>query len=199
MWIAVTLISLALLIILVLCVPIDVAFYICTHTSHKFRIRLIWLFGLVDKELEKGKEKTEKKIIKDKQRHRGGISASTIFQILKTKGLITQLKQLVVDIFNCFKIKRLGADLVIGLDNPADTGLLFAIAGPVNNFLSSYFHYDISLQPSFDNEATLKGDLHGVIRSWPIRFIRPITRFIFSLPAFRVVKTLVATKWKRKQ
>ena len=57
MWIAVTLISLALLIILVMCVPIDVAFQIRTHASDKFRIQLIWLFGLVDKELEKGKEK----------------------------------------------------------------------------------------------------------------------------------------------
>ena len=61
MWVAVTLSSLAVLIILVLCIPVDVGLYVDVYGRPKFRMRVGWLFGLVRKEIGKGKKKPEDK------------------------------------------------------------------------------------------------------------------------------------------
>ena len=52
-----------------------------------------------------------------------------IFQIVMTRGLPGQVKQLLKGIIRCFKIRKLVAEFKVGLDNPADTGFLFALIG----------------------------------------------------------------------
>jgi len=97
------------------------------------------------------------------------------------------------------KIRELGANLRIGLDNPADTGLLFALIGPATLFLSPAFPHEIRVQPSFDAEAVFEGHLYGAVRLHPIQLAPPFLRFICSLATIRAIKTLVLTKWKRKK
>ena len=87
----------------------------------------------------------------------------------------------------------------MGLDNPADTGLLFALIGPAIFFLSRSVPCQIRVQPSFEGEAAFQGYLHGAVRLRPIRLVTPIVRFAFSLAAIRVVKILVLARWKRKK
>ena len=199
MWIIVALIILAALVIFVLSVPLDLKFQLNTCRSPKFRMRLLWFFGLIDKELKKTEQKPKQKKPARKKGRRGDFKkAGTFFQILRTRGLLKQLWQLVRDILSRFKIREIGINLRIGLDNPADTGMLFAIVAPANYFLGSCLHKDINIQPSYDNDATFEGCLHGAVRVQPIRFIKPIAKFAFSLPTIRIIKQLVVAKWKRK-
>lgn len=161
-------------------------------------MRLLWFFGLIDKEFKKPEQKPKQKKPARKKGRRGDFKkASTFFQILRTRGLLKQLWQLVRDILSRFKIREIGINLRIGLDNPADTGMLFAIVAPANYFLGSCLHKDINIQPSYDKDATFEGYLHGIVRVQPIEFIRPVAKFAFSLPAMRVMKKLAVAKWKR--
>jgi len=198
LWVIATLAGLAVLIILVLSVPLDAALHVDIYGRPKFRLRLEWLFGLVSKELRKRKkEPEEKKVIAKKKR--GRIKAGTIFQILKTKGLIRQIKKLLSDVLGQLKIREFIANFKVGLDNPADTGLLFALIGPATPFLSSSAHYQIRVQPSFYDGAVFEGYLHGALRLRPIQLVIPFLRFVFSLAILKVVKTLILSKWKRKK
>ena len=191
MWVIATLASLALLIILAFSVPLDVVLRVDVYGRPKFRTRLVWLFGLVSKEIRRGKKTPGEKrgVVKGKRkpRERRG-RAKAIFQILRTKGLLRQFKCLLKDILSRLKIRDLSVNLRVGLDDPADTGLLFAIIGPATFFLSSSFLHEIRVQPVFD-KAVFEGYL----------LVPPLLRFAFSLTTMRVLKILVWTKWKRKK
>ena len=192
MWVIATLAGLAGLTIFVLCVPLDAALTIDTSGRPKFRLRLVWLFGLVSKEVKREKKKPEKK-------RKRRIGFRPISRILRIKGLLRQLKDLVRDIIGQLTIRELAVNLKLGLDNPADTGFLFASIGSITPFLNLPSQYQLRVQPSFYDEAVFEGHLHGVLRLWPIKLITPFIRFVFSLAVLRVVKILVLSKWKRKK
>ena len=190
MWVIVALASLAALPILILCLPVDMVLHTDVYGKPKFRLRLSWLFGLVSKEVTEGKKKPEekRKVVegkrKPKKRMRG---VRGIFEILQTRGLLRQLKVLLKDILSRFKIRNLTADFRVGLGDPADTGLLFAIIGPVLSFLSPPFPHQIRVEPSFGSEAVFEGYSYGKVRLRPIQLVPPLLRFVFSLATIRVV------------
>ena len=192
MWVIATLAGLVGLIILILCVPLDAALSMDASGRPKFRLRLVWLFGLISKEVSREKKKPEEKLKKKRE-----IGFRSILKILQARGLPGQLKDLVKDILSQSKIKDLVANFKIGLDNPADTGLLFALIGATTPFLRLPSQYQITVQPSFD-KAVFEGFSYGHVRLRPIRLVGPFIRFVFSLATLRVVKLLVLSKWKKK-
>ena len=191
MWVIAALASLAVLIILVLCVPLNMAFRLDGDGRPRFRMRLVWLFGLVSKEVRKGKKKRKPKKRK--------IKARTILKILRTRGLLRQVKRLLKDVLRRLKIRDLTADITVGLGDPADTGLLFAVIGPATFFLGSSQVHEIRVRPSFKDEAIFEGYLSGAVRLLPIQLVIPSLRFVLSLATIRVVKTLVMSKWRGKK
>ena len=168
----------------------------------KFRIRLVWLFGLICKEITKTRKKAKRRegVAEGKRKPRKiKIKARTIFDILRTRGLVGHVKQLFTDILRHLKIRDLAADVTVGLGDPADTGLLFAFIAPATLFLGSSRVHEVRVQPSFEDEAVFKGYLSGALRLLPIKLVIPSLRFVFSLATIRVVKTLVVSKWRRKK
>ena len=194
MWVVATLASLAVVIVFVLCIPLDAVLHIDIHGRPKFQIRLAWLFGLVSKEITRAKKKKPKE-----KKRKGRIKARTIFKILRTRGLLGQLRRLLWDIFRQLHIRDLRVNFRVGLDDPADTALLFALIGPATFFLGSSRVHEIRIEPSFEDEVVFEGYLHGAVRLVPIQLATPILRFVFSLATIRTVKVLVLTKWKRKK
>lgn len=201
MWVVVTLASLAVILVLVLCVPLDLALHADVYGKPKLRLKLSWLFSLVSKEVTRGKEpKEKKKLVKEKRKPKERKKrVGVILQILRTKGLLKQLKRLLKDLLRCLKIRDLIADFRVGLGDPADTGLLFALIGPATFWLNSSLSHQIRVQPSFEGEGVFEGYSHGVVRLRPIQLVIPFLRFAFSLATIRVAKRLVLTKWKRKR
>ena len=194
MWVVAALASLAVVIVLVLCIPLDAVLHIDIHGRPKFQMRLAWLFGLVSKEITRAKKKKPKE-----KKRKGRIKARTIFKILRTRGLLEQLRRLLWDIFRQLHIRDLRVNFRVGLDDPADTALLFALIGPATFFLGSSRVHEIRIEPSFEDEVVFEGYLHGAVRLVPIQLATPILRFVFSLATIRAVKVLVLTKWKRKK
>jgi len=193
LWVIATLAGLVGLIIFVLCVPLDAALSIDASGRPKFKLRLVWLFGLISKEVSREKKKPEEKLKKKR-----GIGFRNTLKILRTRGLLRQLKDLVKSLLGQLKIKELAVKLNLGLADPADTGLLFALIGSTTPFLSLPSQYQIKVQPSLSDETVFEGYLHGVLRLRPIKLVGPFIRLVFSPAALRVVKILVLSKWKKK-
>jgi hypothetical protein len=167
-----------------------------TDARPKFSIRLVWLFGLVSYELIQGKKRPEeKRTIEHKGKRRDWIEWIRVTsEVLRTKGLLRQLGNLAKRIRRRIKIKELVANFKIDLDNPADTGLLFAFISPVNLLLSYFSPHQVRIEPSFAGEAIIEGHLYGTIRLRPIQLAAPLLGFAFSLPTLRAVKKLVLSK-----
>ena len=201
MWVIAVLASLAVILFFVLWVPLDLVLYADVYGKPRFRLRLSWLFGLVSREItgEKEKPPDKKRAAKGKKK-RGRRDTRVIFTILRTKGLLRRLKDLIIKgIFSHLKARDLVADFKIGLGDPADTGFLFALIGPAAAFLGSSHRHQIRLEPSFGEDAVLQGYSRGTIRLRPIRLAPPLLKFAFSLTALRIVKTLISSKWKRRK
>jgi len=201
LWVVISLASLAVILIFVLCVPLDMTLHADVYGKPKLRLKLSWLFGLVSKEVTRGKEpKEKKKLVKEKRKPREGKRRlRDILEILRTRGLLSQLKRLLSDVLSRLKIRDLIADFRVGLGDPADTGLLFALIGPATFWLNSSLSHQIRVQPSFEGEGVFEGYSHGVVRLRPIQLVIPFLRFAFSIATIRVAKRLVLTKWKRKR
>lgn len=200
MWVVTIVISLALLICLVLCIPLDVMLHADVDGKPRLRLRFSWFFGLVRWEISGGKKKTEEtgRAAKDKKRLRWR-DASVIFRILRTKGVLRRLQRLLKDVFSCLQFQKLVADFTIGLGDPADTGLLFAIIGPATALFGSSHRYQVRLEPSFSDDAALQGSATVTIRLQPIRLVPPLPKFALSPVTLRIAKVLILSKWKRKK
>ena len=201
MWAIAVIASLALLIALLLCVPLNLVFRTSIYGNLKTSIRLVWLFGLVSKELRQTrKEPEEKRAIEHKQK-RGdwtqGIRVTS--EVLRTKGFSGQIGSFIKRILRRIKVKKLIADFKVGLENPADIGLLFAFLAPLNLLLSYFSPHHIRIEPSFTGEAIIEGHFDGEVRLRPIQLAAPLIGFAFSLPTLRAVKKLVLSKWKRRK
>lgn len=201
MWAIVVLVSLAVLITLFLCIPLDLVFRANAEGRPKFSVRLIWLFGLVSGELRQTRKKPEeKRVVKYEGKPGDWIQRLRVtYEILQTKGLLKELRSFIIRTIRQIKVRELAANLKVDLENPADTGLLFAVIAPANLLMNYFLPYPIKIEPSFTGESFITGHLHGEIRLWPIQLAVCLTVLAFSLPTWRAVKKLVFYKWKRKK
>lgn len=199
MWAIVFLVSLAAFIALLLCIPLDLALHFNTDIKPRLSIKLSWLFGLVKTEVrKKWKPEKERPTAEHKRRPRDRDRDSrVIFEILRIKGMLSQIMRLLKGVFRRLKIRELVTNIKIGLDNPADTGLLFALIAPVN-LLASFLPYPTKVEPSFSGDAFLQGNFSGVVRMQPIYLIPTLAGFAFSLPTIRAIKILALQKWREK-
>ena len=165
----------------------------------EFGVRMLWGFRLVRKEFAPNKkppEKTNRAEAKPKPKKRA-VKADRTLQLLRSNGILNPLRILIIDTLRCLKLKELDADLKIGLDDPADTGLLFALIGPAAVFVRSIWHHQIWIVPSFEDEAVLEGYAHGTVSVQPIHLIPPFVRFVFSSPILHALKVWILTLWRR--
>jgi hypothetical protein len=201
LWVIAVLVSLIVLVTLFLCIPLELVFRSNTGERPKFSLKLVWFFGLVTRELRHTKKKPEGKgIIQYESKPSDWIQRLRVtFDILQTKGLLKQLIRFIKGNIRRIKVREFAANLKIGLDNPADTGLLFAFMAPVNLAVSYFLPYQVKIEPSFSGEFPITGYLYGTARLWPIQLAASLLGFAFSLPTLRATKKLVLHKWKRKR
>ena len=193
MWVLIALAALLALIVLLLSVPIDLAFSLEVYGRPKFKARFSWFFGLLSRDI-KGKKKGEaalKKAVKKKagKKKRGG--GRKALRLLTTRGLIRRLKALVLGILRRLEFREFRMDFRGGLENPVDSAMVFSLIWPAYLFLGPSFGRHVNLQVSFEGVAFLEGYCQGAVRLRPIRLAPPLARFIFSVPTLRAIKRMV--------
>jgi hypothetical protein len=200
LWIVIGLVSLVVLVLLILCIPVDLVFEFNTHTSPKSRKRLLWFFGLIRKDLGGGKIMSKKKGKggEVKKRPGNGKRMMFIFRILQAEGLVKHFSMFIKEIISRLQIKNLRANITLGLENPADTGILFAWLFPAHYILQNVKWYEVNLQPSFEGDLVFEGFVYSYVRMCPIRFTTPLMKLLFSPTTLRVIKVFFKRKWKEK-
>ena len=201
MWVIVVLVSLAVFITLSLCIPLDLVFRANVEGRPKFSLRLIWFFGLVSREIRQTRSKPEEKGVSEYEGKPGDWlkRLKVTFEILQTKGLLKQLRSFIKRTIRQVKVRELIANFKVGLDNPADTGLLFAFIAPLNLAINYFLPHPIKIQPSFTGESFVTGYLYGAVRLWPIQLAASLIGLAFSLPTLRAAKKLVSYRWRSKR
>jgi hypothetical protein len=200
LWLMVALAGLVILIILVLCIPIEIILRANTEERPKFSLRLVWLFGLFDRDMRHTARKSEEKKVSGKKQASNWLQRIKLaLEILQTRGLLKQLSSFIRRTYRSMRVRELAANLKVDLDNPADTGLLFAFIAPANLITNYFLPYPVKIEPSFAGESLINGYLNTRVKLMPIRVVASATGLAFSIPFLRATRKLVVYRWKRKK
>ena len=179
--------GIVLFILFVLSIPVDMAFDVSGPGAARSRIRVGWLFGLFGKELGRSRKKPQEQASKRKKKKR---SAKPFLSLLMTKGVARGLLKLVRRIFSSVRVRHLDARLVIGLDDPADTRMLYSALWPVLVPLTYNSSAKVRMELSFE-EPVLDLTARGRVRVFPIQMVWSVLLFALSPAGLRAMKRMV--------
>ena len=189
-----------LLIVLVLSVPVDLTFDFRAGGDGKAVLRVEWLFGLVGKGLlPRRKPEKLKKVKKPKKGKRRDLrSFLSYMALVRTRGVVPAVIRLVRRIVGSFRIRQLNADLRLGLDDPADTGILYGVLWPAFALPVTFGFATLRMEPVFDS-PTFEATLQGKVRVFPAEMVANVLRFVFSLAGLRMIKAMAVLQWKKRK
>lgn len=175
--------------VIVLSVPLDIAFSIQRAESFQTRIHIGLIFGFIRLPLPRRSKKADSARSTPKKRgmlDRGLKNIGRVSAVLKTRGFLHRLMRSLQALYRAMRIHMLSLSMRLGLDDPADTGQLWAFIGPATGFLAGSRFGEIFIEPEFTC-ATFSIDAHGVIRLIPLRFLFIITTFLLSPATIRAL------------
>ena len=181
--------GIVLFILIVFSIPVDMAFDVGGPGAAKSRMRVGWLFGLLGKEFGRRGKKPKERAPKPKKKKKR-LSAKPFPSLLVTKGVARGLLKLSRRILSGVRVRHLDARLRIGLDDPADTGMLYAALWPALVPLTDNSSARVRIELSFE-EPALDLTARGRIRVFPIQMVWSVLLFALSPAGLRVMKRMV--------
>ena len=186
-------IVLAVLLVL-LAVPITVAFKIDRIKEIKGQVDFHWLFGMVHfrigiptavKSAPQYKQKPTKKTSKRKQ----SSTPRRVYALLKQTAFRRRAIRFIKKVLRATHGRDIYLRLRIGLGDPADTGRLWALLGPVASIATTIRSAEVCIEPEFI-DPVLEVESHGEFRLIPLQFIALATTFAVSPTTLRAWRTL---------
>ena len=201
---AVALVSLDLVVVALLAIPVSLVVDIERTARLQSRLRVHWLFGLVDVELGRRqprrappvrpstKGRQPRRAASRSGRPRLGRGPAIALALVRTEGLAGRILRLFCDLAPRFSFQDVYLRVDFGLDDPADTGRLYGTLAPfLVAAVSSGF--DVRCRPDFQ-EACLRGSCGGQIRARPISLLNVVVSFLCSPPMLRAIRGVWAAR-----
>jgi hypothetical protein len=195
-WIIALVGSLVALAVFFLWVPLDIVLEIDVHGKPRLNVRYSWLYGLARGRPREGAEKPRREKPAGRRRRP---DVGLVYRLLRIRGLMKNSARLARGVLGSLRLTGLAADFRLGLNDPADTGMIFAVVGPVAALLGPTVFERVNLRPSFEEGVLVEGYSHGTARLRPIRLVPHVLRFTFSRATFRALWILLAARYRRKK
>lgn len=181
-------------VLLLLAVPIDLAFVVRRDEELVGRLTVGWLFGLVRIPVRpatsaaastplRGNEPPRAKSRRRPRRRRH------VWAMLHTEGFPTRVMKLMRRLLGRVHIRRLRLHVRLGLDDPADTGRLWGLLGPLVCAAPAPARASVAIEPDFTGE-TLWIDGQGKLRIIPLEIIATVVAFALSPVTWRALYAL---------
>ena len=164
-----------------LAIPFEIIFKIQSQQERQSDIAIVWLFGVVRFPISGAPGRPSKKPKKTKKssKRKGKTNFRAIKSLFFNARFRNRLIKFVKDVFKTIHIISFYLRIRLGLDDPADTGRLWAYLGPLAVYLTNLSNATISLVPDFQTE-TLDYDGSGRVRIVPLQVIFTVLAFVFS-------------------
>ena len=180
--------GLLLLAVLLLSIPVDLAFSYERGNGSRSRLRIEWLYGLIGKELggeKKNREKKPKKIKANKGRR----SFRRPLAVFRARGFSGRLLLLARRLVRSVRLRDVDIEFQVGTGDPEETGLLCGVMASSVALAGCGFSPNIRIDPNYVEE-TFEGHARGVVRFYPIKLIPPLFAFALSPATFRGVRSM---------
>jgi hypothetical protein len=171
------------LILVLLSLPVTVAFRIDRSRKTRGKVSVRWLFGLVRIKIfvpgEARAGAKRKKAGKKPGIKKTGPRLRNIVAVLQQARFRHRVLHFIKSLLKATHSRDLYLRLRIGLDDPADTGRLWGILGPLAGMAASLRRAEIRLEPEF-SDPLLEVESHGELRLIPLQIIGLATAFLVS-------------------
>ena len=184
-------IEILLLLLFLLAVPVTVAFRVERIEKINGQVSFQWLFGLVRFRIGiPGAEPRHKRTLAKRTGKRwSGNDARGVLALLKQSAFRRRAVQFIKDVLSAAHTRDLYLRLRIGLGDPADTGRLWAVLGPLAGIAASLRSGEVRIEPEF-MDSVLEVRSHGEFRLIPLQFIALAASFAVSPATLRAWRTL---------
>jgi hypothetical protein len=191
------LLLLLLLIVGLLAIPISLSFRAGWPQQVPGYLRVRWAFGLLSLEFpsaqgvpeapQEGPEPKKQKGKKSRRTspHRG----PKLMAAIRQKALRRRILRYLGDCWAAFHKKDVALRLRIGLDDPADTGQLWAVMGPLAALLANTKGASVAIEPQF-HEETFELEGRGRVEFVPLRLLTLTLAILFSPTVWQGVRAL---------
>ncbi len=146
--------------------------------------RLRWLFGLVNVNIPISTERKQVAVQRARARQPKKRGSFKPVNALRQAEFRRRLARFAKALWRAIDRERLRLHARIGLGDPADTGQLWAVLGPLSAWLSNLRAVSVSIEPDFI-ESVLEVNSSGRIRLVPLQLLYLLLGLLLS-PAFWV-------------
>ena len=176
----------AVLLVLLLAVPVELAFRLERVEAFSGQITVRWLFGLVRFRIPlPGAEAPPRaQAAKPKQQPAQRGARRNAIALFRQPAFRRRVWRLVTDLIGAAHLRELRVHLRLGLGDPADTGWLWALVGPLSVAAQGLRNAEVRIDPEFMDEAF---ELHadGRLLLIPLQFLVLAIGFALSPASLR--------------
>lgn len=185
------LLFLLLLLLLLLAVPLELAFRFEGIEPLKGQVALRWLFGLVRFRISVPGAGRRRHGQRERQsgRQSGREGRPNVLALLREAELRQRCRRLLSDVMAAAHLSELRLRVRLGLGDPADTGRLWAILGPLSVLARRLGNADVRIEPAF-MEPVLEFQAQGRSRLIPLQLLALAIGFVLSPVSIRAWRTL---------
>ncbi|MDH5310560.1 MAG: DUF2953 domain-containing protein [Gammaproteobacteria bacterium] len=185
------------LIVILLAMPVTLTYQLSWKRTLSADLRLNWAFGLVraDVSPDPAKSKPQKAEAPHKKTRRRGRPKGkkvNVLAAIRERTFRRRILRFVSDLWRAIHKKNIELLVRLGLGDPADTGRLWAVIGPLTAMLARTRDASIAVEPDF-LDATFEVDSSGTIRMVPLRFVILALGLLLSPPVWRGIVLMRTT------
>ena len=184
-----------LLLIGLLAIPITLTFQVSLGSASPNNIGLRWAFGLVDVRIPSSspeRSSLDEEQEPDKrhgQQKRSPHKKWNVFAALRQQDFRQRIIRFIRDSWRAVHKEDLRLRVRLGLGDPADTGQLWSILGPMAGMLANLRQASVSIEPEFV-DTTLEVDSSGSIRLVPLQMIYLLVALLLSRPVWQGIRRM---------
>jgi hypothetical protein len=177
--------SLLAFLVVLLAVPLAVEFSVHRIEKTQGVVRFRWLFGLVrfqlriPEDFKSAKEPLPGSKNKKAKLRKKGTGSGRLFSLVRQRRFRGRVYKFIRDVLRATHARDLFLRLRIGLGDPADTGCLWALVGPVAGLARNLRSATVRIEPEFV-DPVLEIESHGRFRLIPIQLIALTAAFLLS-------------------
>jgi hypothetical protein len=176
---------------LLLAVPVAVAFRFQRVEAFGGRISVRWLFGLVRFAVPipgTARPANARPEPRAKARKRG--ARKPVLAILRQGAFRRRVYRLLGDLVAAAHPRDVSLRMRVGLGDPADTGRLWALVGPLNAAAGNLRDVEVQIEPEF-MDPTFEFHVAGLLRVIPLQLLALAIAFGLSPASLRAWRTLI--------
>lgn len=178
--------------VLLLALPIDVAFRVEGIETFNGQIAICWMFGLVRFRVRipgVSKPAREPKAAKVRVKPDKRIGHLHVVALLRQAAFRQRVYRLVADLAGAAHLRQLRLRMRLGLGDPADTGRLWALVGPLNAVAQNLRNADVQIEAEY-LDPVFEFQARGRLLLVPLQFLILAIGFALSPASIRAWRTL---------